>query len=128
MKIYCCECEKQVDARFTNGQEIYPHRPDLFKLKFYKCDACGSKIGCHESNDRPLGCMPNKVISNARSNIHRVMDPLWKSGKMSRNAVYRHISKKIGYNYHTGNVRTIKEATMVFRIVERLSEKINQIK
>lgn len=29
MKIYCTGCEEDVEARLTDGQERYPHRPDL---------------------------------------------------------------------------------------------------
>lgn len=43
MKIYCCWCKKEVDARLVNGKTIYPHRHDLFSKKFYMCPDCGQE-------------------------------------------------------------------------------------
>jgi hypothetical protein len=67
--IYCCGCESAVQARLTDGREIYPHRPDLADLPFWKCDGCGNHVGCHhKTNDRtrPLGNIPTPEIRIAR--------------------------------------------------------------
>lgn len=37
MLIFCCGCQKEVDALLTSGAEIYPHRCDLKDLPFWKC-------------------------------------------------------------------------------------------
>ena len=34
MLIRCCGCEKKVEARLTDGGEIYPHRADLSHCRF----------------------------------------------------------------------------------------------
>jgi len=62
MKIFCCGCGQDIDARLTDGAEIFPYRKDLYSLPFWKCDACG--------------------------NFDRILDPLWKppDGKMTRTA------------------------------------------
>ena len=63
--IECVECKATVEARLTDGSEIYPHRKDLHKLPFWKCDHCGNFVGCHhktKKRTRPLGCIPNKEI------------------------------------------------------------------
>jgi len=31
--IWCCTCQKDVQARLTDGREIYPHRHDLAALE-----------------------------------------------------------------------------------------------
>ena len=31
MKIHCCECDKNVNARLTKGEEVYPHRVDFLR-------------------------------------------------------------------------------------------------
>ena len=51
--LYCCGCDTGTEARLTNGAEIYPHRPDLHELPFWKCDKCGNFVGCHhKTKDR----------------------------------------------------------------------------
>lgn len=32
--IYCCGCEKEVDAQLVSGAVIYPHRQDLAWVQF----------------------------------------------------------------------------------------------
>ena len=118
--IFCCECDKDVDARLTNGKEIYPHRQDLSERSFWKCDACGYYVGCHKSGDctYPLGVIANKELNNARQHIHNILDPLWQKGWLKRRDVYKKISEEIGYEYHTAKIRTIEEARNIYKIVK----------
>ena len=121
--IHCCGCGEYVRARLTNGGEIYPHRPDLRELPFWRCDACGNFVGCHhQTNDptRPLGCIPTTELRHARKRIHAVLDPLWKSGRMKRKAVYASISKALGFKYHTAELRCMGDAARVLGVVEAL--------
>jgi len=120
--IRCCECGDKVQARLTDGTEIYPHRPDLKELPFWKCDQCGNFVGCHhktKNRTRPLGCIPTPEIKNARKEIHKILDPIWQSGKMSRKDIYAKLTKELGWKYHTANIRSIEEARQVYRIVKR---------
>ena len=90
-EIYCIECAAIVIARLTKGKEIYPHREDLSTLPFWKCDQCGNYVGCHhQSQDRtrPLGCIPNAEMKNARKHIHALLDPIWKNGLINRQKLY----------------------------------------
>lgn len=124
MRLYCCGCNDNVYPRLTDGSEIYPHRPDLKDLPFWKCDVCENFVGCHyKTNDRtrPLGCIPTPEIKKARQHIHAILDPIWQSGKMSRKKIYGIISEKIGWTYHTANIRNIEEARKIYRIIKELS-------
>lgn len=126
MSLYCCGCEEKVEARLTSGAEIYPHRPDLHALSFWRCDACGNHVGCHhktENPTRPLGCIPTKEVKNARKHIHRILDPLWKAGPYNRNEIYGLISDHIGREYHTAQIRTVEEARNIYRFVLKLKRK-----
>lgn len=119
-KIHCCGCSGTVDARLTSGEEIYPHRKDLSSLPFWKCDACGNFVGCHHKTKHrtnPLGHIPTKELKQARKHIHKILDPIWKSGRMTRTEVYNKVSDKIGWNFHTACIKTIEEARTVYRIV-----------
>ena len=124
MKIYCCGCQKDVEARLTDGGEIYPHRPDLASLPFWKCDGCGNFVGCHhktQDRTKPLGCIPTKELKNARKRIHAILDPIWKSKRMSRRQIYKKLAKVVGREeYHTAEIRTVEEARTVYQAVQEL--------
>ena len=127
MSIYCCGCESKIEARLTDGKEIYPHRSDLFDLPFWRCDTCGNFVGCHhktEDRTRPLGCIPTPEIKNARKEIHRILDPMWKNGKMSRSNLYKRLSDKLGWRYHTANIRNIEEARTVYRLINAINNEL----
>jgi len=122
--IWCCGCECNVSARLTNGGEIYPHRKDLYSLPFWKCDACKNFVGCHhktKNRTAPLGCIPTPELKDARKHIHKLLDPIWQSGTMSRKDIYRKLSDELGWSYHTAKVRDIDEARKVYRIIYRHS-------
>lgn len=123
--IRCCGCRaEKVEARLTNGAEIYPHRPDLAALPFWKCDACGNYVGCHHKTGKPtepLGNIPTAELREARKHIHAILDPLWKSKRFRRTELYAKISDHMGFGYHTAKLRTIDEARKVYCFVKELA-------
>ncbi|WP_417814091.1 zinc-finger-containing protein [Thalassospira alkalitolerans] len=124
--IFCCGCNKETWVRLTDGTEIYPHRSDLAELPFWKCDSCGNHVGCHHktrNRTRPLGCIPTKEVKNARQHIHRILDPLWKDGLISRGKAYKRVALTIGVEeYHTAEIRSVEEARTVYRAVLQLRQ------
>ncbi len=42
---------------------------------------------------------------------------------MKRASLYKKISDELGWQYHTGNIRTIEEARKVYVIVRRYSQR-----
>lgn len=124
MLIRCCGCNEKVEARLTDGVEIYPHREDLHELPFWKCDTCGNFVGCHhktKNRTQPLGCIPTPEVKNARKHIHRILDPVWQSGRMTRKEVYAYLTDKMGWKYHTANIRSVEEAREVWRHIRALT-------
>lgn len=122
--IHCCGCGRTIAARLTDGREIYPHRPDLADLPFWRCDACGLHVGCHhrtKDRTRPLGVIPTKEISYARGHIHALLDPLWKRRRFSRREVYGLISERLGHEYHTAEIRTLDEARHVYGVSQEIA-------
>lgn len=121
MKIYCTGCQKDVQARLTDGKEIYGHRPDLHDLPFWKCDTCKNFVGCHHKSTertKPLGCIPTKEIKKARQEIHKILDPLWKKKLIKRGKLYRKIGVALGIqDYHTAEIRSVEEARQVYRVI-----------
>ena len=124
MEIFCCGCQKDVEARLTDGAEIYPHRSDLAGLPFWKFDTCGNFVGCHhktKNRTKPLGCIPTPEIKDARKHIHRILDPLWKSGRMKRGVVYARLAEEMGKkDYHTAEIRSVEEARKIYRAVQQM--------
>jgi hypothetical protein len=122
MQIYCCECARDVEARLTDGREIYPHRADLAELPFWKCDVCKNYVGCHykraSTRTKPLGCIPNEEVRRARSQIHAVLDPLWAGNKEKRNRIYVKLSTKLGREFHTAWIKTRAEADQVLALLK----------
>jgi hypothetical protein len=127
MKIHCCGCQEKIEARLTDGEEIYPHRSDLHSLPFWKCDKCKNFVGCHhktKNRTRPLGCIPTKEIKSARQHIHKLIDPLWKKGIISRSSLYKRMSDELGFNYHTATIRSIEEARKVYAVGQKIKQEI----
>lgn len=123
-KIWCCGCHSEVSARLTDGVEIYPHRTDLASLPFWRCDTCRNFVGCHhKTRDRtkPLGVIPTSALRSARSRVHQVIDPLWKSGRVERGKLYRFLANRLGIDeYHTAELRSVEDAEKVIEIVQEL--------
>ena len=123
MKIFCCACKSDVNARLTNGSETYPHRSDLSSIPFWKCDVCGNFVGCHYKTSKPtqpLGHIPTPEIKNARQHIHMILDPLWQNGKYKRSELYKIMSKEVGWKYQTEKIRNIEEARLIYRFIKTL--------
>ena len=110
-------------ARLTDGAEVYPHRADLAKLPFWKCDKCGNFVGCHHNTKhrtRPLGSIPTPELREARKELHALIDPMWNGGLMDRSELYKEISRIVGWKYHTAGICTMKEANEVRYAVQNI--------
>lgn len=121
MEIYCCGCQKKVDARLTDGKEIYAHRPYLYSLPFWKCDSCKNFVGCHHKTStptKPLGNIPTSELKKARQHIHRILDPLWQNKVIPRGKIYAHLAHSLGLKeYPTAEIKTVEDAREVYRII-----------
>ena len=130
MLIHCCGCGCKVAARLTTGYEIYPHRTDLKSLSFWICDICGNYVGCHRKGKKgqmiPLGCIPTEAVRKARRNIHMLLDPIWKSGRLTKKALYTLIGYELGWKYHTANIRSVDEANKVCCIIRDILQALKR--
>lgn len=73
--VICDYCGRQ--AKLLTGREVYPHRPDLFRLRFYDCAPCDARVGCHEGTAEPKGRLANAELRRERQLAHKAFDPLW---------------------------------------------------
>lgn len=92
----CPYCNRP--AELVKGKKIYPHRPDLFELNFWRCEPCSAHVGCHRNGDgkQPLGRLANAELRMWKSNAHAVFDVLWKEGGMSRSQAYAKLAGALG--------------------------------
>jgi hypothetical protein len=78
-------------SQLVNGTVIYPHRPDLAKLKFWLCRPCWAYTGTHINSKRhaPKGRLANAELRAAKIAAHAAFDPKWRNGGMSRKEAYK---------------------------------------
>lgn len=82
----------------VTGADIYPHRPDLHRKLFYKCDSCGRYVGCHRSGE-PFGHLANAETRAARGRAHKAFDAIWQGGLCSRGRLYARMKREIGIHH-----------------------------
>jgi zinc-finger-containing domain len=122
--LWCCGCNAPVEARLTSGAEIWPHRRDLAERPMWICDTCKNHVGTHWKTERPtspLGDIPTPELRNARSEVHKILDPLWKyrPDEFPRRRLYAEISARLDLpgGYHTGELRTLDDARRAYRVI-----------
>lgn len=101
--VKCGYCHR--DAKRVGAEKLYPHRRDLIGKWFWECEPCGAYVGCHPGTTNPLGRLANAELRRAKQSVHRVLDPLWKSGKMKRKEAYAMLAGKLNIaprNCHVG--------------------------
>ena len=125
----CIECGRK--ARLVGGQRIYPHRRDLYNLKFYLCE-CGAYCGTHKGTTKALGFPCGPETRRARKQAHASFDPLWKGGKMERREAYSWLAEQLNVDpdkCHIGMMDakhallTVK-VSLAMRGIERVDQKI----
>lgn len=104
----CDYCDRP--AELVTGADIYPHRPDLFVKKFWRCGPCKAWVGCHPPAQRngkggigdgtvPLGRLANAELRVAKHRAHEAFDPIWKSRQMTRRQAYAWLAEKLGISF-----------------------------
>lgn len=104
-------------ARLVAGNEMYPHRPDLYQIRAYKCTPCDASVGCHPGTTKPLGRLADADLRREKMAAHAAFDPLWKSGKMKRGMAYGWLAKKLNIEKEHCHIGMF-DAEMCRRVVE----------
>lgn len=121
MKIFCVECDEKVEPTLVSGADVYPRRPDLAELPFWRCEACKNFVGTHHKTKnptKPLGVIANPNLKKIRQEIHSKLDLLWREGPYNRKGLYSLLSRELGREYHTADLRNLREATEILLFVE----------
>ena len=88
-------------ATLVGGSIVYPHRKDLYSLKFWYCNHNheASFVGCHKTTTKPLGSLANLKLREWRKKAHKLFDPLWRDNWFkNRSAAYKWLSSKLNVN------------------------------
>lgn len=118
-QMYCAQCEKDVYPELVTGKTVYPQRKDLHGLTMYRCPHCKNYAGEHAR------VIPTRAIRKFRQKIHSIIDPLWRSGVVTRSWVYRNMSKAIGKDFHSGNIRSDEEAVTAYMAARKLALEVS---
>ena len=126
MKIFCVECNKDVEPKLVTGAMVYPTCAKVAQDKYWMCNSCKNFVGCHKNANknklRPLGIIANKELRQARIQIHKIIDPIWQKERMKRGEVYALISSELGYQFHTAELRNLEEVNRVHEIAQGLQK------
>lgn len=114
------------------GLDVYPHRRDLWRKKFWRCPSCPDVwVGCHPpavdgkgggqgDGTVPLGRLADGALRSAKQQAHAAFDPLWKGGPMKRRQAYAWLAKELGIpgeDCHIG----MFEADLCMRVIEAVA-------
>lgn len=88
-------------APWVENKEKYGRNYGKSYMAYY-CKEHDTYVGCHNNTRQPLGTMADDELRKLRMAVHAKIDPLWRSGQYKRKHIYKWLSKKLGYQYHTG--------------------------
>lgn len=137
IKVTCAYCGS--DAQLVTGKEIYPHRNDLYELKFWHCAPCSAFVGCHKNSptNQPLGRLANAELREARQLAHKAFDSLWKLGEagrreylMKRSEAYMWLSRglKIGKEVTHIGMFDLEQCSKTVELATAYTSGLKQIK
>jgi ribosomal protein L37AE/L43A len=73
-------------AKLVDTAEIYHGRSYGWAWKCPKCP--DAYVGCHRGTTTPLGRIADSRLRQAKMAVHRVFDPLWQDGGLTRSEAY----------------------------------------
>lgn len=94
-------------AELVSSYEVYGR--DYGNI--WRCKICGAMVGCHRGTSTPLGTLANDVLRRWRVLAHRHIDWIWRSGKMSRKAVYARLARELGVHPSDCHIGLFDEST-----------------
>lgn len=115
MNVICDYCGNV--AEFVTGRDVYPHRPDLFAKKLYRCLPCNAVVGCHEGTDNPLGRLANPELRKAKMEAHAFFDPIWQGKSKKRGSAYAWLADQLGVDSAACHIGMF-DVAMCNRVVE----------
>ena len=91
---YCGGTVRLVPASMVYGAAA-AKRLKLESEKFYQCQNCNARVGCHKGTTRPLGSVANETLRLKRMETHQVYDAFWKRRGMTRTKAYKWLAEQL---------------------------------
>ena len=90
------------------SQEFYG---EDYGTSLYVCENndCGAYVGTHAGTSKPLGTLARKDLRNMRRSCHRMFDPLWKTGIMTRDEAYVLLQERMGMSPEEAHIGMFDE-------------------
>ena len=84
-------------AELVTGKEVYPHRPDLHKGKYWICYPCNAYVGTHKGSTQaaPLGLLATDEHRKLKMQAHAAFDPIWRSRELTRSEAYAWLKREL---------------------------------
>ncbi len=96
----CPYCKNE--AEWVPNEVVYGKRYGKSWMCWW-CQPCNAYVGCHNNTKEPLGTMANKGLRALRMKAHAHIDPLWKTGRISRARMYEALKEMFGREIHIGS-------------------------
>ena len=113
--VFCAVCNLDVEANLVKGKAVFGRKGNNKNLLFWECPCCRNHVSIHKNGRHsPRGIIVGPEVRDARITIHELADPLWKSGHIEREKLFRILSKRIGRRInHIGEIRNTYEANEI---------------
>jgi len=114
------------EAKLVGGEVVYPHRPDLYKLRFWLCDPCDAFVGVHKNSphNAPFGSLAKRGLRKLRSKAHAIFDPMWKTKCVTRKKAYKLLADKLGVRVEDCHIShfNVEQCEDVIRLCSEIYE------
>ena len=88
--VNCPYCGKE--AVMVTSKQFYGRD---YKTNIWLCGPCEAYVGTHKNTKTPLGTLAKSKLRQLRKTAHSLVDPMWRSGKMTRTQVYDWIAQEM---------------------------------
>lgn len=86
-----------------------------------KCDAY---VGVHKGSARPLGRLANSELRKWKKKAHNTLDPLWKTGEMTRDEAYGLVQTVLGLPRAEAHIGML-DVDQCKKLVQRLDKQLS---
>lgn len=123
--VYCANCEDHVHGQLISGDIAYPNNERLRYLILCQCPDCLQFVATHRKTKDPVGCIPTPKMKLMRAQAHSLIDPIWKTERMSRTSVYRHLTDRLGDAGHAGKTKSEDDCHRLIAEIRQLRLSFN---
>ncbi len=118
LTVQCPYCKN--DMVLVNASFVFPAGKGGYMWVCSLYPYCDTYVSAHRGTDVPVGTPANTKLRRLRILLHRVFDPIWETGKMTRDSAYNWLSSTMGISIKDCHIGMFNE--------EQCTRAIEQIK